>query len=91
MRSVENDVATVSLFIQSGKTVAVRVPKGQYSILIAMGDLWYGTEHLFGDLGFYLRTEQLEILGSNYYHTITLGGAKEGNMSAYDSSPSDFQ
>ena len=91
MRSAETDALSVSAFIQPGKTASVRVPRGMYYLLIAVGDLWYGTEHLFGDTGDYISTEQLEILGSNYYHTLTLGGAKNGNMSSYGADPSEFR
>lgn len=91
MRSVVNDEAVVSAFIQSGDTISIRVPKGLYYILVAVGDLWYGPEHLFGDSGSYVRTDQIEILGSNYYHTITLGGVTDGNMSTYGADPSSFQ
>jgi hypothetical protein len=52
---------------------------------------WYGEEHLFGAGGSYARTEDIQIKGSNYYHTITLGGVTDGNMSAYGADPSDFQ
>lgn len=91
MRGVENEEAVVSLFIKSGKSVTVHVPKGQYYILVAGGTLWYGEQHLFGDEGQYEHTEDLEIMGGNYYHTITLGSAIDGNMSSYGSDPSEFQ
>jgi hypothetical protein len=61
MHSVENEEAVVSLFILSGNSVTVRVPKGQYYILLAGGTLWYGEQYLFGDAGQYERTEDLEI------------------------------
>ena len=91
MRSAENDEAAVSAFIQSGDTVSIRVPKGMYYILVAVGELWYGPVYLFGDTGTYVRSDQIEILGSNYYHTITLGGVTDGNMSTYGADPSSFQ
>lgn len=91
MRSAVNEEAVVSAFIQSGDTVSIRVPKGMYYILVAVGNLWYGPEHLFGDTGSYVRSDQIEILGSNYYHTITLGGITDGNMSTYGADPSSFQ
>lgn len=91
MRSIENEEAIVSLYIRSGKSVTVHVPKGLYYILLAGGTLWYGEQYLFGNSGQYKHTEDLEILGSNYYHTITLGSAIDGNMSSYGSDPSEFQ
>ena len=91
MRKVDSEELAVSAFIRPGEKTTVRVPKGMYYILLASGEIWYGEEHLFGDSGYYSRTEDIEIKGSNYYHTITLGGVEDGNMSAYGSDPSEFQ
>ncbi len=91
MRKVDNDELMVTAFAQPGQSATVRVPKGQYYMLLASGPVWYGDEHMFGDGGYYVRTQDLQIKGSNYYHVITLGGAKEGNMSAYDVEPYEFQ
>jgi uncharacterized protein YceK len=91
MRKVDSDELAVSAFIRPGEKATVRVPKGMYYILLASGEIWYGEEHLFGDSGSYARTEDIEIMGSNYYHTITLGGAENGNMASYGADPSEFQ
>jgi hypothetical protein len=91
MRTVDTEETAVTAFIQPGQSATVRVPKGMYYILLAMGEIWYGEENLFGDDGTYSRTEDLEIKGSNYYHTITLGGIEDGNMSSYGADPSDFE
>lgn len=91
MRKVDSGELAVSAFIRPGEKATVRVPKGTYYILLASGEIWYGEEHLFGDSGYYSRTEDIEIKGSNYYHTITLGGVEDGNMSSYGSDPSEFQ
>ena len=91
MRNADTDAVAVAAFIQPKKSTSVRVPKGMYYLMVGMGELWFGEQHLFGDSGSYLRTEQIEILGSNYYHTITLGGVTDGNMSSYDANPGEFQ
>jgi len=91
MRKVDSDELAVSAFIRPGEKATVRVPKGMYYILLASGEIWYGEEYLFGDGGSYARTEDIEIMGSNYYHTITLGGAENGNMASYGADPSAFQ
>ncbi|MEA4898715.1 MAG: hypothetical protein VB115_10775 [Christensenellaceae bacterium] len=91
LRHDDTGEVAVTGFIRSGKSCTVRVPKGQYHILVASGATWYGEKALFGDAGSYSRTEAFEVLGGNYYHTITLGGVTDGNMSSYGADPSDFQ
>ena len=91
MRKVDSGELAVSAFIRPGEKATVRVPKGMYYIMVAYGYIWYGEEHLFGDSGDYSRTEDIQIKGSSYYHVITLGGVKDGNMSSYDADPSEFQ
>ena len=91
MRSTDTGELKVTAFLRPGESATVRVPKGQYYILIASGAVWYGDEHLFGDSGSYARTEDIQIKGGNYYHVITLGGVEDGNMSSYGADPSEFQ
>lgn len=91
LRSVDTDKVMVTGFIRPGSSCTVRVPKGDCYILVASGTTWHGEKVLFGDAGSYSRTEAFEVLGSNYYHTITLGGVVDGNMSSYGASASDFQ
>ena len=91
LRDDETDEVAVTGFIRPGKSLTVRVPKGHYYIMVASGPVWYGEEALFGDAGSYSRTEAFEVLGSKYYHTITLGGVVDGNMSSYSADSSDFQ
>ena len=91
MRSVDTDEAIVTAFFHSGKSVTVRVPQGFYTVLLAVGEQWYGTGELFGSTGSYVRTQEIEILSSRYYHTITLGGVTDGNMSTYGADTAAFQ
>ena len=90
IREVDTDNLVVTAFAKPGQSATVRVPKGEYYILVASGMVWYGEEFMFGDDGFYMRTEDIQIKGSNYYHVLTLGGVKDGNMSAYDAEPYEF-
>jgi len=90
MREVDTDNLVVTAFARPGQSASVRVPKGKYYVLVASGMVWYGEEYMFGDGGFYMRTEDLQIKGGNYYHVLTLGGVKDGNMSAYDAEPYEF-
>jgi hypothetical protein len=93
MRKVDTDELMVTAFVNPGQSASVRVPKGQYYILAAAGFAWYGEEHMFGDGGFYFRTQDMQIKGSNYYHVITLSGASDeegGNMSANEVEPYVF-
>lgn len=91
MRKVGSGELAVSAFIRPGEKATVRVPKGMYYILMAAGENWYGEKYLFGDSGYCGRTEDVQIMGSNYYHTFTLGGVENGNTSIYDADPSEFQ
>ena len=59
-------------------------------MLVAIGETWYGETHLFGDDADYSRTQEIDIAGSKYYYTITLGGVEGGNLSSYTSDPGDF-
>lgn len=90
VREVETDEPKVSMFIHSGKQVTVYVPKGMYYLLIGSGESWYGEEGLFGRAGNYSRTDDTEILSSDYYHTITLEAATDGNIDMYGADMSDF-
>ncbi len=90
-RSNASDEMAVSGFIRPGGSCTVRVPKGNYYMLIASGTVWYGDDGLFAGDGAYSRTEEFEVKGSNYYHTITLGGVDDGNMSSYDADPDAFR
>lgn len=90
MRNAYTDAMTVDMFIRSGSSVTVYVPRGMYYLLIASGEIWYGMEGLFGDGGSYSETDETEILSSEYYHTLTLS-AGDGDIDVYGSSPSAFQ
>lgn len=90
MRDFGTDEMLADMFIRSGGSATVYVPKGMYYLLIASGETWYGVEGLFGDKGTYSQTGETEILSKQYYHTLTLS-AGEGDIYVYGSNPSAFQ
>ena len=91
IRSVSNDELLVDLFIRPGGTATVRAPRGMAYLLLALGTTWYGEEALFGEESILSRTEDMEILSSDYYHTITLGGVTDGNLSSWGASEDMFK
>lgn len=93
LRNDKTGAMMVSAFIRPGGSCTVRVPRGDCYILVASGTAWYGEKLMFGDKGSYARTEAFEVMGSNYYHTITLGGVKDedANMRSYGASMDDFK
>ena len=90
MRSADSDEMIVDMFIRARDSATVKVPKGMYYLLIASGDIWYGIDALFGDLGYYSSTANTEILSSDYLHTLTIG-VNNGNVSMYRSDPDAFR
>lgn len=91
IRSVSNDELLVDLFIRPGGTATVRAPRGMAYLLLALGTTWYGEEALFGEESILSRTEDMEVLSSDYYHTITLGGVTDGNLSSWGASEDMFK
>ncbi|NLB90935.1 MAG: hypothetical protein GX786_06935 [Clostridiales bacterium] len=90
VRKVDTEETTASGFIRPGEKCTVYSTPGQTYFLLASGNSWYGDEHLFGKEGIYSKTESLEIMGSKYYHTITLEVTEEGNMGVYGTDIEDF-
>lgn len=71
------------IFIEHGKTAKARLPKGKYYFIEGIGDVWYGPEYLFGDFGYYSKTQTLEIKGG-YTYTYTMNVKKgKGNVESY--------
>ena len=79
-----------AVFSNDGKSVTVRVPKGNVYFIVAEGTVWYGKEHLFGETGGYMRTEEIEIASSRYYHTFTIHPKDGGNTNVYGLDYSDL-
>ncbi len=90
LRNYHNDEMVASGFVVPGKTCVLRVPKGDYYIVMACGTTWYGEKLLFGDETQISKSDYLEVLGSNYYHTITLRVTEGGNLSVFDADEDDL-
>ncbi len=90
MRDADTGEMSVDMFIRSGQTCTVRVPKGMYYFTVATGSTWYGIDGLFGPTGRLSKTEDMEVLSSKYYHDIQLQVSTGGNMSTYGASAADF-
>ncbi|NMD38202.1 MAG: hypothetical protein GYA87_05925 [Christensenellaceae bacterium] len=59
------------------------VPEGEYTLITAYGDTWYGNKYLFGDEGKYIKTEAISILGKPHRYTFELN-AQDANVLAYE-------
>ncbi len=90
IRRYADDEVLLAAFLRSGKTCTVNVPQGDCYFLVASGELWFGLEHLFGDLGQYSRTDLLEVASSEYYHVIQLKVKNDGNLGSYRADPAEF-
>ena len=91
MRQENGNRLVSSAFIHPGKSVNMRVPSGKYRIVWCSGPYWYGEQELFGDLGSYQKSDTVEILGKQYYHTFTLETSEDGDIHIYAGSPDDFR
>lgn len=72
-----------TLFVASGETATVKIPKETYYFIVGAGEVWYGENHLFSDFGDYFKTEDIRITGSSDYHTFNLTPKKDGNTETY--------
>lgn len=91
LRRASDDALIVDLFINSGGNATVRAPMGNCYLLVASGRSWYGFEGLFGDDSQYSKTDAFEVLSNRYYHTLTLGGVKDGNLCTQGAGPEMFR
>jgi len=91
LRNYNTDEITVAGFVQPGSTCTLRLPKGDYYFVMASGSVWYGEEKLFGDNTDFSKTGLFEVMGSNYYHTVTLKVTENGNMPIYGADEDDLQ
>lgn len=80
-RPYENDIA---FYLAKGQSYEIDVPVGVYKLYYATGDIFYGTEELFGSTSkFYSSDDLLNFYStSEYYngHTITLYSVTNGNF-----------
>lgn len=62
----------LTCYIRAGETGHVRLPQGQYYLLVGAGSTWYGPEHLFGDSAQYSKTDYCGVPSKDYLYTLTL-------------------
>ncbi len=91
MRNTSTGKIAVSAFAYPKKTTTVHVPKGYYEIVWCSGPYWYGEDVLFGSLGTYNKSEEVEIKSDDYYHTFTLVGTDGGDITIYRADPDDLK
>jgi len=74
----------LTVFIQSGRTIEVEAPTGRYNLKYAIGDTWYGQEHLFGPKTEYMKADgtfNFEIIGNRVRgHGVELIVQQGGNL-----------
>lgn len=84
----------LSVFVHGGRTVALDVPLGTYSIKYASGERWYGPEHLFGPDTVYSKAEssfEFRRVGDQISgYTLTLHKVLHGNLHTSTISPEEF-
>lgn len=84
----------VTIFVQSGSTVEVKVPLGVYKIRYAVGEKWYGEQDLFGHSTSYSKSEELlDFVDKGYYvqgHSLVLYKVANGNFSTQPMNANDF-
>jgi len=88
----DNDMA---FFVKRGNTVKLDVPLGTYRVYYATGDIWYGTQHLFGSSTIYCKcdgTFNFYISSDGYYsgYTLELIEQHNGNLDTETVNPSEF-
>lgn len=70
-RNAEEETV-LTCYIRAGDTGRVRLPQGQYYLLVGVGDVWYGPQHLFGEAAQYSKTDYCGVPSKDYLYTLTL-------------------
>ena len=91
MRDANTDNIVVTAMALPKKSVTVKVPQGYYYIAWGSGPYWYGEQELFSTLGYYNKSERVEILSPRYYHTFKLVTSNSGNVSVSGANPEDLR
>lgn len=85
---------SMSFFVHGGSGAEVSVPLGEYEIYYAVGEIWYGTEYMFGDDTTYVKCEGTFDFyeDGSYYQgwTLELYAQTNGNMDTDIISAEDF-
>lgn len=84
----------IGVYLDSGSTVEVEVPLGNYTLYYCSGDVWYGEAVLFGADGSYAKTDDIFSFYEDgdyvYYNEVTLYPVSNGNLDTEDIEYADF-
>ena len=83
-------VTLLSFYVRAGDTVTVNVPSAYLYVYFASGDIWYGTEHLFGDDTSYSMDDDIQNF-IDYTWEYTLYPVTHGNFSETPISADQFK
>jgi len=89
------DTLVASLFINSGHSVTINLPAGNYTFRQATGSNWFGDTDMFGDEGTYVtllfNNDTTSIyLQAGYEYQMTLALQTGGNVGAQSTNRGDF-
>jgi hypothetical protein len=80
----KSNKVVLKVMVRAKKTVTVRVPSGEYEIIMAAGDTYYGPKYTYGPTGTYRKTTMTVSVARSgnrvYYHDLTINKASGGTM-----------
>ena len=92
--NVRTNNTVMTLFVREGRTAETKVPLGTYEVRYAVGDKWYGREHLFGPHTSYARCDEsfrFYRTSTGYQgYTVELYLQQFGNLETEDISRDEF-
>ncbi|MEO0071541.1 MAG: hypothetical protein ABIK39_05600 [candidate division WOR-3 bacterium] len=92
--NLKRDTWTLAVFIHPGKSISLEVPVGSYELRYAVGDTWYGREHLFGPRTSYYKAEAVlhfQIVGNRVSgYEVQLYPQPYGNLRTRSISPNEW-
>ncbi len=86
-----------SAFIRSGKTLSLRLPRGNYRLVYSSGDTWYGKKYSFGPTGRYTEFKASSsvsgpmkiVIKANYTYTVSIETGSGGDSGSVPSGSTD--
>jgi hypothetical protein len=95
LRTMGDNAKALAIFIHPGQTVEINVPLGEYSMLYASGEKWYGPDVMFGPDASYSRADSVFNFydDGTYYqgHSVELIEQAGGNLPFAPAESGDFQ
>ena len=90
VRRADNNQLIATAFILPGKGVKIRVNLASYVVVFGTGKYWYGETDLFGDLGYYQKSNPISVDSNRYRYTYTIG-ISNGNHGSTNATRDDFR